>query len=85
MASLPSILPVVSVAAAPVEDPVEDPVEASPVEAPPVVVFPVEAGFLSPLTGLVEILSVPSTFASAAFPTSPNSRALLLASMEQAQ
>ena len=76
MASPPSPPLVVPIVVAPVED---------PVEAPPVVVFPIEAGFLLPLIGLVETLSVPGTSASASSLASPRSRALLLAVVERAQ
>ena len=64
---------------------VEDPVEASPVEASPVVDFPVEAGFLLPLTGPVETLPMPRTSASTSSFASPSSRALFLAAVERVQ
>ena len=76
MAAPPPLPLVVPVAMAPVED---------PVEASLVVDFPVEADFLLPLTGPVEILPVPSTSTSVSFPTSLGSRALLLAAVEQVQ
>ena len=62
---LPPLL-VVPVAGAPIE---------TPVEASPVVDFPIEANFLLFWTGLVEILSVPGMSTSASFPTSPMERA----------
>ena len=55
-----------------------------PVEVPPVVVCPVEVGFLLPLIGPVEILPVLGTSASASSPPSPGSRALRLAIVERA-
>ena len=76
MASPPPLPLVVPVAVALVED---------PVEAPPIVVFPVEADFLLPLTGPVETIPVLGTFASAAFPTSPGSQMQLLAVVGRAQ
>ena len=76
MASHPHLCLVVPIAVAPVED---------PVEASLVVDFPVEAGFLFPWTGPVEILLVPGSSASASSLASLGSRALLLATTERAQ
>ena len=76
MASPPPLPLVVPVAVAPVED---------SVQASPVVVLPVEAGFLLPLTGPVETLPVPNTSASASSFALPGSRALLLAVVERTQ
>ena len=70
---LPLVVPVA-------EAPIETPVEASPV-----VDFPVEAGFLFYWIKLVEILSVPGMSASASSPASLGLRVLLLAVVEQAQ
>ena len=79
--SLPLHLPVVPVIVALVEDPVD----ASSVGASPIGGFPNEAGSLSPLTGRVETLLVPSTSASAYSPASLGSLALLMAVVERAQ
>ena len=76
MASHSHLPLVVLVAMAPVED---------PVEASPVVDFPVGVGFLLLWTGPVEILLVLDTFASASSLALLGSRELLLAVAEQAQ